>query len=146
MSRPLSRREFLSTSTAAEAAVAVTARRARGQTSASSTLNIGLIGCGGQGTHDVRAMTEADGKRVTVAALADVDPRHLDEFADFIQEKRGRRPDTYKDFRRIIDRKDIDVVVVATPDHWHAIPVILACQAGKDVVCEYRRGFELPEV
>ena len=45
-------------------------------------------------------------------------------------------PETYGDFRRVLDRKDIDAVVVATPDHWHGIPTILACQAGKDVYCE----------
>ena len=45
----------------------------------------------------------------------------------------GAKPDAHGDFRRVLDRKDIDAVVVATPDHWHGIPTILACQAGKDV-------------
>ena len=46
------------------------------------------------------------------------------------------KPEAYHDFRKVLDRKDIDAVVIATPDHWHAIPTILACQAGKDVYCE----------
>ena len=41
-----------------------------------------------------------------------------------------------KDFRRVLDRKDVDVVLIATPDHWHALPTVLACQAGKDVYVE----------
>ncbi len=48
----------------------------------------------------------------------------------------GGKPEIYGDFRRVLDRKDIDAVAVATPDHWHGIPTILACQAGKDVYCE----------
>src|SRR5690349_10882367 len=46
------------------------------------------------------------------------------------------KPDTVKDFRRVLDRKDVDVVLIATPDHWHAIPTVMACQAGKDVYVE----------
>ena len=46
------------------------------------------------------------------------------------------KPEVYHDFRKVLDRKDIDAVVIATPDHWHAIPTIMACQAGKDVYCE----------
>ncbi|MCK4349410.1 MAG: Gfo/Idh/MocA family oxidoreductase, partial [Candidatus Krumholzibacteria bacterium] len=53
-----------------------------------------------------------------------------------VEEARGKRPDGYKDFRRIIDRNDIDAVIVSTPDHWHALPTVLACQTGKDVYVE----------
>src|SRR5205807_8870054 len=53
-----------------------------------------------------------------------------------IEEKRGHAPETVKDFRRVLDRKDVDCVLVATPDHWHALPTVLACQAGKDVYVE----------
>ena len=55
------------------------------------------------------------------------------------------RPDTVEDFRRVLDRKDIDAVVIATPDHWHAIPTILACQAGKDVYCEKPLAYRIGE-
>jgi predicted dehydrogenase len=53
-----------------------------------------------------------------------------------VEKARRLRPDEYKDFRQIIDRKDIDVVLVCTPDHWHALPTIMACEAGKDVYVE----------
>ena len=52
------------------------------------------------------------------------------------QSAAGGTPEVYRDFRRVLDRKDIDAVVIATPDHWHGITTILACQAGKDVYCE----------
>ena len=48
----------------------------------------------------------------------------------------GSSPAVFSDFRRVLDRKDIDAVVIATPDHWHGITTIMACQAGKDVYCE----------
>jgi predicted dehydrogenase len=134
MTWKVSRRRFLSTSGAA--AVAATVRRTQAQNSANEVLTVGLIGCGGQGTSDCRSILEVGGKKVAVAALADVDQGHLNDFAKFIEEKRGTKPALYKDFRGILDRKDIDAVIVATPDHWHAIATILACQAGKDVYVE----------
>lgn len=67
-----------------------------------------------------------------IVALADVYEPNLQRGAKMV----GGNVDTYSDFRRIIERDDIDAVVVATPDHWHAIPTVLACQAGKDVYVE----------
>ena len=55
------------------------------------------------------------------------------------------KPEAYHDFRKVLDRKDIDAVVIATPDHWQAIPTILACQAGKDVYCEKPLAHRIPE-
>ena len=67
-----------------------------------------------------------------VAAVCDVYEPH----ARRAQSAADGKPEVYHDFRKVLDRKDIDAVVIATPDHWHAIPTILACQAGKDVYCE----------
>src|ERR1019366_1682710 len=93
-------------------------------------LVLGLIGCGGMGAANMRNLMGFDD--VTVAALCDVDDNRVPgDFAD-VEKKYGRKPEVYKDYRRILDRKDIDAVIVGTPDHWHALVLIHACEAGKD--------------
>jgi predicted dehydrogenase len=70
------------------------------------------------------------------AALADVDAGVLAENVGRVAEATGRKPDAYADYRKILDRKDIDAVMIATPDHWHTKIAIEAMAAGKDVYCE----------
>ncbi len=91
---------------------------------------LGFIGVGGMGTGLLN--TFKGFSDVGVAAVCDVYQPHLDR----ARSKAGGSPQAYADFRRVLDRKDIDAVVIATPDHWHGITTILACQAGKDVYCE----------
>ena len=91
---------------------------------------LGFIGVGGMGTGLINTFKEFP--EVEIAAVCDVYEPHLRR----AQSAAGGTPETYGDFRRVLDRKDIDAVVIATPDHWHGIPTILACQAGKDVYCE----------
>jgi predicted dehydrogenase len=98
--------------------------------SASESIVLGFIGVGGMGTGLLN--TFKGFPDVRVAAVCDVYELH----ARRAQSAAEGKPEIYHDFRKVLDRKDIDAVVVATPDHWHAIPTIMACQAGKDVYCE----------
>jgi predicted dehydrogenase len=77
--------------------------------------------------------------------ICDVDEAMLAKGIEVCESKRGKKPETVKDFRRVLDRKDIDIVLVATPDHWHALPTVLACQAGKDVYVEKPVSYNISE-
>ncbi len=68
--------------------------------------------------------------------VCDPDDQQSAGAVTLVEEKRGYRPDAVRDFRRVLERWDVDAVIVATPDHWHALPTVLACQAGKDVYVE----------
>jgi predicted dehydrogenase len=135
--RSVSRREFLAASSALALAGRVSAApEPRG--SANDSITLGFIGVGGMGT-GLLNIFKGFGD-VNVAAVCDVYEPHALRAKDAA----GGKPEVYKDFRKVLDRKDIDAVVIATPDHWHAIPTILAAQAGKDIYCEkpltYRIG------
>lgn len=102
---------------------------------ANRRLRVGLIGCGGQGTSDLRAMLRAG--NVECVALCDVDDEQTAKTRQLVETQFKQKPDLFaRDFRRVLDRKDIDLVIVGTPDHWHALPTVMACQAGKDVYVE----------
>ena len=94
----------------------------------SERVRTGHIGVGNQGRGNLRRLQEH------AVALCDVDSRHLGDAAKSI-EKTGT-PRTFADYRRLLDLKDVDAVVITTPDHWHALQTIHACQAGKDVYIE----------
>ncbi|MFO0949322.1 MAG: Gfo/Idh/MocA family oxidoreductase [Planctomycetota bacterium] len=102
----------------------------------SERIRIALIGCGGMGRADLRDFLKFP--QTELVALCDVDTRRWGEaLADVTAAGRPtEKVQTAQDFRHVLDRKDVDAVIVGTPDHWHAIPTILACQAGKDVYCE----------
>jgi predicted dehydrogenase len=97
---------------------------------ANERVGVGLIGAGGMGQGDLRDFLLTG--QVDCIAIADPYQPHLEDAAVMT----FGRAKTYKDFRRVLEHKDIDAVIVATPDHWHAIPMIAACQAGKDVYQE----------
>lgn len=101
---------------------------------ANDKIVLALIGAGGMGRSNLRGLMNKPG--VEIAAVCDPDTRHSAQAAKMVEEKRGKRPVEVKDFRRVLEMRDVDAVVVSTPDHWHALPTILACQAGKDVHCE----------
>jgi predicted dehydrogenase len=102
--------------------------------SANEKLTIACMGCRGRAGHLIRGFAEMSD--VNIAALIDIDPRQFGEAVKNIEGKTGKAPKTLSDFRRVLDDKAIDAIVVGTPDHWHAIPTILACQAGKHVYVE----------
>ena len=100
---------------------------------ANDRIGIGLIGAGGQGRFNFSAMMRTG--QVDAVAAADVYALPLSLTLDSTGTPPGKTVG-YSDFRRILERKDIDAVIVATPEHWHGIPMIMACQAGKDVYVE----------
>jgi len=97
-------------------------------------IHVALVGSGGMGKTNLSDFLRVP--EVDCLAVADIDEKHLEEGIKIAEEVRGKKPEGYKDFRKIMDRKDIDAVIVATPDHWHALPTIYACQTGKDVYVE----------
>src|SRR4051812_2917398 len=121
----MQRRQFLSGTAAA--LTALSAGRVLG---ANERVNVGLIGCGTRGTFVGRLMKQVPG--TTFVAACDVYEPNATRAAQWA----GPDCKPERDFRRVLDRKEVDAVLVATPDHWHAIPTVLACQAGKDVYVE----------
>lgn len=95
---------------------------------------LGLIGSGGMGRANLYALM--DKPEVQVAALCDVDEAHLPEAVRRVEKRYGRAPQVFKDFRKLLEMKEIDGVIIGTPDHWHALPHIYACEAEKDVYVE----------
>jgi predicted dehydrogenase len=130
----LTRRTFLGT---------VAASAFAGPVGPSDRILVGMIGVGGQGTSRLRAFLKQPDVRVV--AICDVDQRHADRAAEIVRDAQGDAPQKFNDFRRLLDRKDLDVVAVVTPDHWHAIPTIHAFEAGKDVFVEKPLSYSVAE-
>ena len=131
----LSRRGFLAGAAASAAGVSILPGHVLGgpgKTAPSDTLTIGLIGCGGQGGEDVRTYIDGAGGTYKMIAACDVDAKRLGR----ARKKFGEHCHLYKDWRRLIERNDLDVVSIATPPHWHAVMCVAAAQAGKDILCE----------
>jgi len=135
-----SRRDFLKT-TAVAAAPAV--RPAWAQRSPNETVNVAVVGFHGRGRSHYQAFARMP--NVKVAALCDVDERLFPAAAAQVEKIAGYRPDTEVDIRKLVQRKDIDAVSIATPDYWHALMTIWACQAGKDVYVEKPVSFTVVE-
>jgi predicted dehydrogenase len=125
------RRKFLAASAVAAASQARSQEKSQPKPVApADKVVLGFIGVGGMGTGLIGIFK--DFPDVAIAAVCDVYEPH----AHRARSAAGGSPEVTSDFRRVLDRKDIDAVVIATPDHWHGITTIMACQAGKDVYCE----------
>ncbi len=120
----MDRRSFVT----ASGMTALAASRVAG---ANDRLNIGLIGCGGRGRGVSRTMREAS-PNVAYAAVADVYKAN----GETARQWAGADARFFQDFRKLLELKEVDAVHIATPDHWHAIATVLACQAGKHVYVE----------
>lgn len=125
----VSRREFLGSA----AAVVGAAAAANGASSPSETVNVAVVGCG-RGRSVARWFTRVPSSRVV--AICDVDEERGRTACAGLESASGTRPEYIVDYRGLLDRKEIDAVAVATPDHWHSPLTIFACQAGKDVYVE----------
>lgn len=122
----ISRRRFVQSAAAASVGPLIVPRHVlggQGFVAPSDTFGAALIGCGGRGNGTFQDMSRG----LTVRRLAECDVRFVG---------RADNKTTYTDFRRVLDRRDIDLVAVATPPHWHALINIAAAQAGKDIMCE----------
>jgi predicted dehydrogenase len=132
--RQSTRRSFLSGVAAAGTASVLSASplRALGYRSPNDRPVFATIGLRNQGW----AITSKSFRFADFAALADVDSNVLGANVEKTAKKQGRKPDAYKDYRRVLDRDDVDAVMIATPDHWHTKIAVEAMLAGKDVYCE----------
>lgn len=133
--RQSTRRDFLQAVAAAGSVAALPAasNRVSAAESPNERPSFAAIGLRNQGWVITRSALEA----TDVVALADVDANILGATAEkMVKEKKVKKPDTYKDYRKVLERDDIDAVLIATPDHWHTKISIEAMYAGKDVYCE----------
>ena len=111
--------------------------------SVNERLTVGMMGFRGRGRGLLNGFAEMPD--VTVKTICDVDQRLFDRSVAEVSDRQGRAPGVETDFRRLLDDPDIDIVVMGTPTHWHAIPTVLACQAGKHVYVEKPAGHNIAE-
>lgn len=141
----MKRRDFLQTGSAASLALSSAfTGYAQGQADAKPK-RVGLIGSGWYGKVDLLRLIQVS--PVEVVSLCDVDRKMLAEAAEIVasRQKSGKKPRTYHDYREMLKEKDLDIVLVATPDHWHALPAIEAMEAGADLYVQKPTGVDVVE-
>src|SRR3546814_15543597 len=109
---------------------------------ANDRMNVALIGCRNMGWHDL--MDFRRHKEVRCLALCDIDEGILTSRATELAKMQDFKPDIYRDYRQVLDRKDVDVVIIGTPDHWHCLQFVHACEAGKAVYTEKHISNSIP--
>jgi len=130
----MNRRQFLQSTAAAVAATALNAHVA--YAADQKPFRVGLIGSGWYGKCDILRLIQI--APVEIVSLCDVDKKMLAEAAEIVAGRQAshKKPRTYTDYREMLKEKDLDIVEVATPDHWHALAMIAAVESGADLYCQ----------
>jgi len=131
--KTLSRRRFIKSSLITTGALSLSARSWNNVLGANEDIRVAVVGFNGRGGSHISGFSNIPGVRLT--GLCDVDSKVLDASAQRLQ-KKGQTIEAHIDVRRLLESKNIDVISTATPNHWHALITIWACQAGKDVYVE----------
>lgn len=141
----MQRRQFLTTTAAATALSALSPLVYAQASQDMKPKRVGLIGCGWYGKVDLLRLIQV--APVEVVSLCDVDSQMLDGAAEIVasRQKSGKQPRKYGDFREMLKEKDLDICLVATPDHWHALPMIEACKSGADVYVQKPISVDIQE-
>jgi predicted dehydrogenase len=136
------RRDFIKSTAAA---LAISGTPAYSEQLADTRKRVGLIGCGWYGKSDLLRLIQV--APVEVVSLCDVDSVMVSEAADLVATRQvsKKRPRTYKDYREMLKEKDLDVVLIGTPDHWHALTMIEAARAGADLYVQKPISIDVTE-
>ncbi|MCH9654585.1 MAG: Gfo/Idh/MocA family oxidoreductase [Planctomycetes bacterium] len=136
----MDRRKFLQGSALGLASVSL---EQVAKASASERVRVGMIGASGRAS----ALNQyfAANSNSEIVAIAEIDTARQGKTLETVTKIQGKQPQVFQDFRKLLDNNSLDAIVVGTPDHWHAIPTILACQAGKDVYVEKPDGHNIIE-
>jgi predicted dehydrogenase len=139
----MNRRDFLKGSAAASFAIATTPLLAA--EFADMKKRVGLIGTGWYGKIDLLRLIQV--APVEVVSLCDVDKKMLSDAGDIVasRQKSGKKPRLYSDYREMLKEKDLDIVLIGTPDHWHALTMIEAVKSGVDVYCQKPISIDVSE-
>ncbi|MEY3435719.1 MAG: hypothetical protein RL335_175 [Bacteroidota bacterium] len=117
----------------------------RKRISANDRIGVGVIGLNGMGWSNISAMLKANPETHCVA-ICDVDQNVLDKRAQELEKNFSMKPAQYGDYQKLLSDKNVDVVIIGTPDHWHCLQAVEACQAGKDVYVEKPIANSIAEV
>lgn len=131
----VTRRSFLTKAALATATASFTAKSWAQVPGANSDIRVATVGFNGRGEAHIDGFSKAPGSRMV--ALCDVDENVMKKGLARVEKNGGNRPiETFGDIRKLLEKKDLDVVSIATPNHWHSLAAIWSIQAGKDVYCE----------
>jgi predicted dehydrogenase len=141
----MNRRDFLQATAAGVALSSMATPATYGAEFGDQKKRVGLIGTGWYGKCDLLRLIQV--APVEVVSLCDVDRKMLSEAADIVATRQvsRKKPRTYTDYRQMLKEKDLDIVLIATPDHWHALPMIAACEAGADIYVQKPIGVDVVE-